>query len=284
MIIKILIWSLFIFGLLLLLLGSRIIDGSYVMFSTITWVSTTSVNITNYAYDIPVNLSTVQDVNIDFNTSVIESINKNISAIYYINLDYRIDRKQEFLLNFNLEDISHRILRVNATKSNIGAVGCLKSHITALQLALSDNLGENLLICEDDLSIGDMNYCNKMLDLFFRSNLQWDVLMLGQSTWASEDTGITTSNQEKIIKVKMSQTTSGYLVKRSYIPLLLQTWEIGWNNFTATGIWNDKYSTDQLWKPLQLQDNWYSFVPTVASQRLSYSDIEHKVYAAGQQG
>jgi Glycosyltransferase involved in LPS biosynthesis len=94
------------------------------------------------------------------------SIDSNIDAIYYINLNKRKDRKKEFLDNFPTIDES-RIIRVTAHEyPENGAVGCLMSHVTALSRAL-EGPGENILICEDDLTIKDMDYCNRMLALLF---------------------------------------------------------------------------------------------------------------------
>jgi len=142
------------------------------------------------------------------------AFNKKIDAIYYINLDKRADRKQEFLDNFNKVD-EDRIIKISGHYyPDNGAVGCLMSHVTALNKSLSDGKGENILICEDDFMIKDMDYFNKMLDLFFENIKKWDVIMLGHNTVESKDIGINTKDNEKIIKILNSQTTSGYLIKR----------------------------------------------------------------------
>jgi len=198
---------------------------------------------------------------------------ENIDSIYYINLSHREDRKSQFLDNFNSAN-ENKIHRVDAHYyKNNGAVGCLMSHITALNLALNDeSSGENILICEDDLEIKDMDYCNKMLKLLFKNIKEWDVIMLGHNTWDSRDMDIKTDSGEKIIKILDSQTASGYLIKKSYIPKLLEIYENDMNSYLKTNIWAGYY-TDQSWKQLQKPDNWYSFVPSVAIQRPSYSDI-----------
>ena len=46
--------------------------------------------------------------------------------------------------------------------------------------------------------------------------------------------------------------------------------------YLRTNEWNNYY-VDQSWKVLQPNDNWYSFTPSVAHQRTSYSDIENKI-------
>lgn len=202
------------------------------------------------------------------------SFNKKIDAIYYINLDKRTDRKQEFLDNFNEVD-EDRIMKITGHHyPDNGAVGCLMSHVTALNKALSNGKGENILICEDDFIIKDMDYFNKMLNLFFENIKKWDVVMLGHNTVESKDTGIKTKNNEKIIRVLNSQTTSGYLIKQSYIPTLLDIYAKDLTEYMKTGKWGN-YFTDQSWKVLQPVDNWYAFEPSVGFQRPSYSDIQN---------
>jgi glycosyl transferase family 25 len=201
------------------------------------------------------------------------SIINKIDAVYYINLKKRQDRQQEFLDNFPSMDES-RIIRINGYYyPENGAVGCLMSHINALNQSLQDNKGENILICEDDFHIKDMVYCNKMLGLLFDKIHDWDVIMLGQNTIDSQDTGIESDNKEKIIRIKNSQTASGYLIKREYIPRLLQIYENDLNNFVKTGEWGNYY-VDQSWKVLQSTDNWFSFKPNIGVQRPSFSDIQ----------
>jgi len=216
-----------------------------------------------------------------FSTLSIEGFDKTrkpldtkIDAIYYINLNKRKDRKKEYLDNFNEKD-EPRIHRIAAHYyPDNGDVGCLMSHITALNQAYNENLGENILICEDDFYIKDMEYCNRMLSLFFTNVKSWDVLMLGHNTSRSTDTRLLTDSKEKIIKIEESQTTSAYLIKRSYIPKLLQIYERDMANYMKTGKWGNYY-TDQSWKVLQSADNWYAFEPSVGVQRASYSDIEN---------
>ena len=210
-------------------------------------------------------------INEPFNPNA-EKTHTNIDAIYYINLNKRDDRNSEFLDNFNEVDES-KLIRVPAHYyPENGAVGCLMSHITALNRAYNDNHGENILICEDDLEIKDMAYCNKMLNLLLNSTIEWDVIMFGQNTIYADDTELKTEQDEKVIRIRSSQTTSGYMIKREYIPRLLEIYERDMNQYLKTGDWGN-YFTDQSWKVLQETDRWYSFKPAIAIQRASYSDI-----------
>ena len=191
-------------------------------------------------------------------------------------MNKREDRNKEFLDNFNQMD-ENRIIRIPAHYyPENGHVGCLMSHINALSRAIKENLGENILICEDDFTVKDMDYCNRMLDLLFDKFPNWDVVMLGHNTFQAEDTGVETPNHEKIIKILDSQTTSGYLIKKRYIPRLLEIYTNDLSNYVKTGEWGDfSYNVDQSWKILQPKDEWYGFSPPVGVQRASFSDIQN---------
>jgi GR25 family glycosyltransferase involved in LPS biosynthesis len=204
-----------------------------------------------------------------------KELHKKIDAIYYINLNKREDRNKDFLENFNEID-EKRIIRIPAHYyPENGHVGCLMSHINALSRAIKDNLGENILICEDDFTIKDMDYCNRMLQLQFEKFPNWDVILLCHHTFNSNDTGVETPNHEKIIKILDAQNTGGYLIKKRYIPRLLDMYTNNLLKYVKTGDWGDfSYNVDQSWKKLQPNDEWYGFSPPVSVQRASYSDIE----------
>lgn len=208
---------------------------------------------------------------------------QKIDSIYYINLEHRPDRKEEYLSNFPSID-ENRIHRINGKyeKEN-GALGCLQSHILALETALqnSNSKEETILICEDDFHIKDIFYCNRMLDFAFHTLPRWDVIMLAHNTHSGVDTEYVTDKGEKIIKIKHSATGSGYLLKQSYIPKLLDIFKSDYEKFLNSKEWKSEYCNDVSWVPLQQDDDWYAFVPTIAVQRKSYSDIQGGVVDYG---
>lgn len=204
---------------------------------------------------------------------------EKIDHIYYINLEHRQDRKDQFLSNFPSID-ENRITRIDAhyEKEN-GAIGCLRSHISALETALKNgdkhSKEECVLICEDDFYIRDIFYCNRILEYGFKTLPHWDVLMLAHNTHNSEDTEYKTENNEKIIKIKHSATGSGYLMKTSYVPRLLEIFKNDYETYLKTNEWSYKYCNDVSWVPLQEKDEWFAFVPAIAIQRPSFSDIQN---------
>lgn len=197
---------------------------------------------------------------------------QEIPVVLYINLEHRKDRKKEFLSNF-IESEHSRLHRIDAVyeKKN-GAIGCLKSHIKALERGQQLPY-DNILVCEDDFEIRDHNAVPRLKEALLKlRNRDWDVLMLGQNLIASDKTDI-----EGVIKIKEAQTTSSYLIKKRYIPKLLKVYQECLQNYQKTGKWEGHYCTDQAWKPLQKVDNWYGLNPSVGIQRKSYSDIQEGV-------
>lgn len=197
----------------------------------------------------------------------------SIPTVLFINLNHRTDRLQEFKNNFPIcqQDKLIRIEGVYEPKN--GAVGCLKSHIIALEYAYQKKRKEKyVLICEDDFCINDLQYCQQMISYFLsqkkKKNSSWNVLMLGHNTSSHKKTRLL-----NIIRVQESQTTSAYIIKTKYIPKLLSIYKADLKAYEETGVWGN-YFTDQSWKKLQKIDRWYAIDPRVGVQRESFSDIE----------
>jgi len=215
---------------------------------------------------------------------------KLIPKVLYINLDTREDRNKQFLSNFSVQSRDQPINgywengepnidickdcgveRISAVLNTTeGAIGCLQSHIKALKHGLKGNFpAPYILICEDDFYIPNMKYAVESIKKFLENFDKWDVLMLGQNTADKNTTKI-----DNIIKIKSSQTCSGYLIKKEYIPALLGIYEKDFKSYDDTKEWKTGYCTDQSWKVLQGKDEWYAFSPTVGIQRKSYSNIQ----------
>ncbi len=210
-----------------------------------------------------------------------------ISKVYYINLPHRQDRNSEFLENFNHKDIlTNRIERIEAdlTPEN-GAIGCLTSHIKALKKAKSDNV-DVAFIAEDDLYIETMNLLNEYVITVNDNFYDWNMMMIGHSTHDFNKTDVVFNKEYKIQKIKYAITSSGYVINKDYIIVLLNLFEKHYN------IYQKEYEThndptkfyhwvDRIWDILQDKDNWYSSEPRIARQRKSYSDIENRVTEYG---
>jgi hypothetical protein len=198
-----------------------------------------------------------------------------ISKVYYINLDKRADRKDEFLSNFSDSDKSgNRIERIQAveTPSN-GALGCLLSHIKTLKRCIENN-DKISFVCEDDLYIYDIKKLNDLTSYVIKNFKDWKVIMIGCNALFEDHATVSSAFDHEIKKINNAQTTSGYIIRSEYIPVLLEVYEDTYKKYSENSKWIERsYESDQCWKPLQNKDEWYSFYPRIAKQRESFSDI-----------
>lgn len=191
-----------------------------------------------------------------------------IEKVIYINLEHRTDRRREIeevLSNFSPE----KILRFNAIKESHGGIGCTKSHIAVLELAI-ENKWKNYLVVEDDAMWSPHAHKSYvvLLQLIVKP---FDVITLG-TVYAKHDENY---------KLFSGQTTTAYIVSQHYYSTLLQNYKEGLQGFLETGDY-PVYSIDQYWKRLQSKDNWYCVIPSLMIQRPGYSDIEKHVIDNGQ--
>ena len=193
-------------------------------------------------------------------------MSKNIDKIIYINLEKRVDRREEIekeLINYNLE-----FERFNAIETQgFGILGCGLSHLSVFKLAKERNY-KNVLILEDDFTFTvSKEDFETNLEKFFKLDLDYDVLFLSYYLNIESNN----SEYEFLGKVIEAQTASGYLVNQKYYDKLIELFEWAIPLLQSTGEhWN--YANDQVWKKLQKEDNWYYLIPRMGKQRNGYSD------------
>jgi hypothetical protein len=200
--------------------------------------------------------------------------------VYIINLVKRADR---------LASISATVASVGVTNFTVvrgvphacGALGCALSHILALQncLAAGEESGvDTCLILEDDFVVrGDPVGANAQVDRFFEDAWpgdlkRWDVLMLSSNLQLS-----IRMHLNYLVRVVRGLSTSGYAVRRQYVPILFDTFvaaanvlnkDCGHRSVLASSI-------DSAWLPLQARDAWFAFTTPVGYQVASFSDVRH---------
>ena len=133
-------------------------------------------------------------INIESNLKCTELFdNKNpynfIDIIYYINLDHRTDRNDQFLNDMSKINFpKNKINRISAIKNNNGAIGCSSSHIKTLKEFISSS--HNIcIIFEDDFEfIVSENEFKNQLENIFNNNIDFDVICLSASTINLQDT------------------------------------------------------------------------------------------------
>lgn len=199
-----------------------------------------------------------------------------IDQILYINLDSRYDRKEHILNEINKICVDNtKIYRIQAIKKEEGAMGCLLSHIKALEYILAHSEWNTILILEDDFTFKSSNSNEILHDIEILTNNapNFDMCLLSsnQRYLKYEDT-----NNFRIKKVLFSQTSSSYIIKRHYIPILLNNFKEALHSMELIGVQHSN-CLDQYWASLQTKDNWYVIYPPIGYQYENYSDIEHRV-------
>jgi GR25 family glycosyltransferase involved in LPS biosynthesis len=202
---------------------------------------------------------------------------ENIDRIYYINLDHRTDRRQEFEKEIQKLAPLEKVERIQAVhKPELGCLGCTLSHVKTLDTFLKSDY-KTCLVFEDDFMFNqDMNYCQFLLKHLFTTNTQFDMVMLGGKVLKDNET-----ESPFLHKVLDAQTSSAYLITKDFAKTLHRNLSEGAELLEQ---WfqehNDKkheYCLDIYWKQLQPQHKWFVFHPKMGIQREGFSDIEKKV-------
>ncbi len=197
----------------------------------------------------------------------------NFDIVYYINLEHRKDRYDHINNELNKTNIApEKINRIDAVYiKDFGILGCGKSHILALEAFLKtpDSI-LNCVIFEDDfIFTQEQKVCNELIDKFFNSIKDFDVLMLSSNTLKEENTDYSFIN-----RIKNAQTLSGYCVNKKFAPILLENFRDGVFNLEKIGHKEPDYCIDMYVKKLQPKSLWYCINPKIGIQMESYSDIE----------
>lgn len=195
-----------------------------------------------------------------------------VDVAYYINLEHRLDRKEEILeemsrIGFPIEKVE----RIDAVyDKDRGHLGCSKSHIKTLERFIASG-HSNCIVLEDDFVFVNPDEAIAKINDVFDNQIPFDVILLAGS-WV--DSG--PSQYDGLEKINYSQTTSGYMVSKAFAPRLLENFKEGCELLEKS--YNDnamegKYCVDQYWGSLMPDSKWYGFGPFLGKQRASYSDI-----------
>ena len=200
-----------------------------------------------------------------------------ISGPYFINLDHRTDRLAFIESEFARLSIKGAI-RVPAILESKGAIGCLKSHILALEQDLSTD--RCIWICEDDIQF---KVSREDLDLYIREFMESsaDILCLGFASRHDIE------YSEHLRQSFDLQTASCYLVKSQFKSVLCDFWKANLHSYETNeknpykdyfddlSVHKGEYiCTDMSWKVLQ--QSYIFVIPKVRCvvQRPGFSDIE----------
>ena len=197
-------------------------------------------------------------------------ITKYIDKVIYINLEHRLDRKQEIEGELNTFNIPYERFNAISVK-NHGILGCNKSHLEVLRLAKHNNY-KNILIFEDDFKfIVSKEEFEKNISLLFEHNVDFDICMLSYNLTKSENIDSNIIYSSFLTKVINVHTTSGYIVNERMYDRLIILYEYA-NPLLEQTREHWKYALDQIWNDLNPTSKWYSFTQRIGIQRPSFSD------------
>jgi glycosyl transferase family 25 len=182
-----------------------------------------------------------------------------IEKVVYINLERRKDRLEQIQQELSIFP-PEKVQRFNAISHEKGLIGCVKSHIAVLEMAISQNW-KNVLIVEDDMKWSNFS------EVILRNLLSqsYDVIGLG---------GTFVNYNRNTYKASFFSTTVAYIVSNHYFKILLDNFKEGCQKLIEN-YEPPKYALDRYWKQIQSRDNWYIIMPPLCIQRPSYSDIEN---------
>ena len=184
-----------------------------------------------------------------------------IEKVVYINLERRKDRLEQIQKELSIFP-PEKVQRFNAISHEKGAIGCSMSHIAVLEMAISQNW-KNVLIVEDDMQWSNFSQTIELLNKLLSQ--PYDVIGLG---------GTFVNYNRNTYKAYSFSTTTGYVVSNHYYSVLLENFKEGCQKLIEK-YEPVKYAIDRYWNQIQSRDNWYIIMPPICIQRPSYSDVEN---------
>jgi GR25 family glycosyltransferase involved in LPS biosynthesis len=144
-----------------------------------------------------------------------------IDMLYYINLDYRVDRKLEFLDWVEQSGFpEEKVERIQAVATpGRGHVGCLLSHIKVIDTFLASS-HKVCMLFEDDYQPLKVGEFWSDIRRIFDSSVDFDIVMLSYNELKSEETEV-----PFLHKVNHSFTASGLLITREFAKILNDFWK-----------------------------------------------------------
>jgi len=199
---------------------------------------------------------------------------ENIDCIYYINIEYRKDRNELFLKTMEELNVpSEKLSRINAVYiGELGALGCIKSHILTLETFLKSD-HKVCLVLEDDFIYKDKETFWSDVQKIFDTKIPFDVIQLSYNhLYEPHDNYIVSDTEHSFLKrVQKTISSSSYIITREFAPILLE------NYYESSKLLSEypsgEYTLDKHWHKIQANHLWYCISPSIGFQRESYSDI-----------
>ena len=207
----------------------------------------------------------------------------------YINLDYRVDRRNHMEREILGRDFFKGVERMSAIQHVDGAIGCGLSHVRALQQLYKgadkgtdkgdkkgDKKDDCVIVLEDDFMVFDEEALAQFISDFvrIRENDSWNIICLTPRGKTGFETNEMTS--AGFHRIYDNQTTTGYIVKKEMIPHLCKNLKEA-IVLQMKGGDKNVCSIDQYWKRLQYDHPFYYYGKVFAGQLPGWSDIEGRL-------
>ena len=199
----------------------------------------------------------------------------------YINLSERTDRKEHFETRVKSNMFFSNINHMDAIKHPISATGCSLSHLTILK-KFENTEYPYIAVMEDDFFILEQNNFNDFVKDFesIQNSTDWKIIVLTPTGISiNSTTEMSNANFKRIIN---NQTTTGYIIKKEMIPILIKNVEecIG---MQLQGVPIHISAIDIYWKKLQNEYPFYYYSKIYGGQLPGWSSIENRVVDYNQQ-
>jgi len=189
---------------------------------------------------------------------------------FFINRKDRPKRLEHIEKNILSIPFFSKLKKFEAIIHKEGRIGCSLSHIECLK-RLQKLPNDYFLMIEDDLVIKNKHFETFQEEFEKIKDSDWDVIILGGTVVKCEQC----PEFEKFYRARFSYTTTAYIIKKSYISVLLENFETSVKNMQQEV--RQEYYLDVYWNRLKLSDKWYVYRKSFISQLHDYSDTEHKV-------
>lgn len=196
-------------------------------------------------------------------------LDKYFDKIFCINLDRRKDRWEETVSELKKWDVLKNVNRISAVDGNKlknnypiknGELGLIETHLKLIRNAKSKKY-KNILLIEDDIEFTEE--INNIDNYFNLLPNDWDMLWLGGNHNIHAGKKINLIN-DKIIKCDETYATQCVAINNSVYDLLIDV------------LIKKEKPLDVYYSDVQKFKNCYSFYPSMALQRPSFSDIQNQ--------
>jgi hypothetical protein len=205
---------------------------------------------------------------------------EKVEQIYVLNLDARVDRWANVLRELGRMGAPfQRITRVSAIQDQStddpalnGHFGCLRSHISMMEDAISKDFDQVLILEDDFCFTEDINTHKTDLQEFLNRSYDYFICLVATSKYGrivARDDLVSTSLQP-------CTNTAGYLVSRPGMAQVREVMKEGLQRLIETRE-SEIYAADRYWAKLQPTGKFLTFRRKLGFQTPSFSTIEQEI-------